>query len=334
MISSRYKYDRALLPIRKDFRKTRVRLNETQIDALLKIDEKIKNNIYTFESVSCLICDSNENKTISEIDGYGLYNPIVICTKCGHLYANPRMNQISYNDFYDNHYRSLSVDGHRPNETYFAKRVELGKDIYNYLYKYFNMQKLQNKTILDVGCAAGGKLIPFIKKGWKGIGCELSSEYVEYGKEVHGLNLFCGSIHDLNSKNKFNIVLISHVLEHILNPKEFLLTINSLMTNDSLMLIEVPGLFQHKGDLLGYISKAHVSYFTLNTLVALCEMCGFKLIEADDTIRALFKKEKRVEVGNIGWMSPNYNEIWNYIIKLERRQFIKNLAKKIFYRFY
>lgn len=73
MLFKRFKYDGK--PI--------IGLNKLQIKMKGQIEEKIKENIYSFEEVPCYICGSNNFKILSEKDRYGLYVPVVICKDCG-----------------------------------------------------------------------------------------------------------------------------------------------------------------------------------------------------------------------------------------------------------
>ncbi len=57
--------------------------------------------MYSFEGVSCCICEEKNFELLSKKDRYGLYTPVVICKECGLIQVNPRMTQESYNQFYD-----------------------------------------------------------------------------------------------------------------------------------------------------------------------------------------------------------------------------------------
>jgi 2-polyprenyl-3-methyl-5-hydroxy-6-metoxy-1,4-benzoquinol methylase len=46
-------------------------------------------------------------------------------------------------------------------------------------------------------------------------GIDLGSEYVEFGKKEYGLNLYSIELKDL--KGKFDLIIMSHVFEHIIN---------------------------------------------------------------------------------------------------------------------
>ncbi len=60
-----------------------IKLNKLQIKMKERIEEKIKENIYSFEEVPCCIYGSNNFEILSEKDRYGFYVPVVICKDCG-----------------------------------------------------------------------------------------------------------------------------------------------------------------------------------------------------------------------------------------------------------
>ena len=55
---------------------------------------------YTFETVPCNLCESQDYIKVSEKGRFGLPTNVVICKKCGLGYLNPRWDSESYLKFY------------------------------------------------------------------------------------------------------------------------------------------------------------------------------------------------------------------------------------------
>jgi len=222
ILSKRFKYNE----------KSVLKLNEIQIRMKNQIEKKIKKGIYSFEEVPCCICGGNNFETLSEKDRYDLYVPVVICKNCGLIQTNQRMTQDSYNQFYDIEYRKLYVGREVATEEFFRNQYYRGKRIYQYLENNLKIN-LTNRKVLEVGTGAGGILQYFKEKGNKVYGCDLDLEYIDFGKKRYGLNLFNGTIDSINVNWHFDIVIYSHVLEHIPNPISELNKLKSFIDKNS-----------------------------------------------------------------------------------------------------
>jgi 2-polyprenyl-3-methyl-5-hydroxy-6-metoxy-1,4-benzoquinol methylase len=58
----------------------------------------------------------------------------------------------------------------------------------------------------------------------------------------NGINVRKGSIEQIKSNEKFDLIILSHVLEHLLNPSVFLKKIKSILSDNGILYIEVPSL--------------------------------------------------------------------------------------------
>lgn len=288
MLNKRYFYDKKPL----------LKLNKLQLKVKNQIDEKVDNKTYAFEKISCVICMSDDFEPLAEKDRYGLYMPVVICKKCGLMQTNPRMNLESYNSFYDIEYPKLYVGMEKPKDDFFLKQYRHGIFIYEYIEK-ISGKPIKNKFVAEVGTGAGGILQYFKEKNNEVYGVDLGSEYVKFGKHK-GLNLEVGTIDKLYSlKKKPDIVIYSHIVEHLLNPVDELKKLKSFLNKEGLLYIEVPGLKNlydsYEQDFLKYLQNAHTYHFTLNSLTNCANKSGFELLSGDEFIHSLFKMGKADE---------------------------------------
>ena len=226
MLSKRFKYNG----------KPVLELNKLQLYIKKKIEKEIEEDIYSFEKVPCCVCGGNNFEFLSEKDRYGLYAPIVICKNCGLIQMNPRMTQEAYNHFYNTEQKKLYVGKNIITNEYFKRQYNKGEKIFKYLQEKLRIN-IKDLNILEIGTSAGGILKYFKDKGNKVCGCDLCSEYIEYGKKQYGLNLFVGTIEDMDIKQTPDIVIYSHVIEHILNPIDELIKLKSIVNKDSYIYI-------------------------------------------------------------------------------------------------
>ncbi len=316
MLNKRYKFDGK--PI--------LNLTKTQLKNKKIVENKIKSGTYNFEKVKCVICGSSNFDLLAEKDRYGLRVSTVICKECGLVQTNPRMTQKSYNDFYDSNYRGL-YSGHKSvSEEFFNNQIARGKSIINYIEKKTG-EVLENKFVLEIGSGAGGILKPFKDKNNQVLGLDLGSEYIKFGQNK-GITLKIGTLRELDKiKKKPDLVIYSHVLEHILNPYEELKILKRNLKRNSLVYIEVPGIKNltksYDQDFLRYLQNAHVYHFSLMTLGNLAKRTGYDLICGDENIRAIFK------IGKVNNKFQNdYNKTIIFLKNLEdRRKNPLNLLK-------
>jgi len=269
-----------------------IKLNKLQKKTKKTIENKIKKGNYKFILTKCPICKSFNFEKLSEKDRYGLFMPVVICKKCGLVQTNPHMTEDSYSNFYQKEYRDLYNPTNSINNL-FEDQYQRGKKIFEYL----GLKEFKNKNVLEIGCGAGGILKAFKEKGLTIKGFDLDKRYLQFGIKK-GLNLNYGKLDDILEKNYApDIIIYSHVLEHVLDPIKELKKIQKLMHKETLLYIEVPGLKNiasaYNKDFLQYLQNAHTYHFTKQTLKNCANSSGLTQIKSDECIRSIFKKGKK-----------------------------------------
>lgn len=304
-------------------KKSHIPLNALQKSMKSQIEEKISSGIYVFEDTACGVCNSKESLLIGEKDRYGLLYKTVACKKCGLVYTNPRMNQSSYKSFYNEEYRKLYVGKENPTEDFFMHQAKIGRNIFNFLKSEGLIKK--PLRVLEVGCGAGGILFYFKSQGHTVKGIDLGSEYIEYGANMHQLDLSVGFIKDIDPTYQPDIIIYSHVLEHILDIESELKQISKFCNKNTLLYIEVPGLkYIHKMysmDILKYFQNAHTYHFSLRTLSNILGNGGFQLVTGNEFIRSVFKKTTIIK-------SPvsDFPDAIKYLKKIEKYKFLYPLT--------
>lgn len=300
--------------------KSIMHLSSVQKSAKSELEAKIQKKEYVFEEVSCE-CGANQEsdyEVLTEKDRYGLQVKNVICKKCGLIRITPRMNQNGYNAFYDAEYRKLYSSSEVPTEQFFSEQHQHGLEIYEFIKD--EIQDTTNKKVLEIGCGAGGILLAFLEKGFTVKGIDLGSEYINYGRTKNEqLNLEVASAKEIIEKGEqYDVIIVSHVLEHMLNLKEELASIKALLSEQGILYIEVPGIKYihkvYKGDLLLYMQNAHVYSFSMNTLKQVMGWNAFVCVKADERVRAVFRSRSKEE-------KEVYNfseDIIAYLEKLEK----------------
>lgn len=101
----------------------------------------------------------------------------------------------------------------------------------DYIIKQFKKNDLINLNVLDVGCGGGLISEPLSRLGCKVTAIDFIEKNVEIAKERALLkklkiNYICGNVENIDFKNKFDLIIMFEILEHLEDWKKFLLKIN------------------------------------------------------------------------------------------------------------
>ena len=323
-----------------------IKLSQKQIENVNKLngDSKIK-----FDRISCLNCGSENHMNLFTNDRYGFNLTQVLCNNCGLMFINPMMTQKSsdylYNsDLYRNilHPEELEKTSTEDWEQWnkLNESLKAGQDPNKVFEGYnkdpqasfaiINSLNIKYQTVCDVGSGNGHNVRLFQSIGKEACGYEPSKHFSNYGKKK-GLNIINGFADDI--KGEYDLVLMIHVLEHLINPKE---TIEKIKKHvKKYLFIEVPV----SVDKFQCFQYSHTYYFSLNTLSQIITKCGFKRIHIHHKLRsvndygyALFEKtdEKEIHQYNYNQEVKKYKKLYyKYCIKYYIKKFLKIILTKI-----
>jgi len=291
-----------------------------------------QNDYCDFESIPCIICGQNNTEIISR---KGRETPIhiSICKNDGLVYLTPRWKKEKYEEFgkqqYDNNYRPAIFDEHL--DKIKCERYGIAKELWARINTH---HKLEIKTILDVGSGMGWYLnyIKSIKNNISMSAIESSEQCIEHLKTKVGAKVIAADIdadwHKTN-KNKFDLIIARHVLEHFMNPLEALRKMQYALSNTGVLYFAVPDMMSSKGSLeKEWFTIVHTYYFNKQTFTALTGLAGFEIefiSTNDNELWGILKKGKPV---NLQINSTYLKQLYN--IKLYRKKyFIKSLIMAI-----
>lgn len=259
-----------------------------------RVLQALHDGTYATEEVPCF-CGVSGGVTVARRDRYGLPVTTLLCTSCGLLRSSPRMDASATERFYRDDYRAL-YRGSAGIGSRFQFQVVRGERFLGELWPHLGAVR----RIYEVGCGAGGVLLPFAQAGFEVAGCDYDRVHLELGR-AHGLNLVEGDVEALMTAQgaRADLVVLSHVMEHFLDLRRDLAAVLRAIRPGGLLMVEVPGIFSitndYYGDLLRYLQNAHNYHFTAPTLVNVCASAGLDLLRADERVWALFRRPARLE---------------------------------------
>lgn len=179
-------------------------------------------------------------------------------------------------------------------ETYFAQNGRYGPyfdraDQWQYdarLRVRWLTERVRPSRLLEVGSAGGFFLHAAQRVGIDAHGVEPTPNAVSYARHELGASVTHAFLEDAELPSGFDAVCAFHVLEHVSDPRAFLVKAHQLMAADGVLALEVPNIvserFQREGlNWEGLLLQQHLWHFSPQTLRALVEDCGFRVRESD-----------------------------------------------------
>ena len=234
-----------------------------------------------YPSRDCAVCGCNGKMLLyrqrfsklssgSLVTGYD----VVFCTSCGFAFAD----RLPVQDDFDQYYREMSKyeyhDSGGKESSYDVARFQQLRDL---LLPHLGSS---GDRIVDVGCATGKFISLLSDSGYRDVtGLDPSPCCARAAKELYGVRVLTGSVADLPGFGEiFDCVILSGVLEHLLDPKWVLTMLRERMSEQGIICIEVPDASRFADwDDAPYqqFSVEHINFFTSLSLRNLVLAAGF-----------------------------------------------------------
>jgi ubiquinone/menaquinone biosynthesis C-methylase UbiE len=210
-----------------------------------------------------------------------------------------------------------------------------GEDtIKNYLQFTSADEMFRDKTILDVGCGAGGKSMYYLSLGAKKVvGIDVVEHYREESKAladelgVTGFEFVVGDAAKTNFEDEsFDTVIMNDAMEHVAQPEAVLKEMNRILKKGGRLYVNFPPYYHpygaHLSDLIG-VPWVQV-FFSDKTLIEVYKSLASKIDGGEDRVKFRIGLNEKGE------------EYFSYINKMTIKRFKKIEAdcsmKSVYYR--
>lgn len=162
--------------------------------------------------------------------------------------------------------------------------------------------------VLDCGCGAGDNARILSKRGWRVTGVTIDPRERDaardYCEEVHLADLEKGIPAEI--EGTFDVVLASHVLEHLARPEGLLHDARQRLRSAGLLAVALPNVAHYRQRLsmlrgkfnyteTGLLDRTHLRFYTYTTAIQLLEENGYEaLITVADGSFPLWKARRLV----------------------------------------
>jgi 2-polyprenyl-3-methyl-5-hydroxy-6-metoxy-1,4-benzoquinol methylase len=201
---------------------------------------------------------------------------VICCDRCGFVYADTTVSQKDYDIFYAklSKYEDNKTSTGGADSPYDAKRLRKTAEC---IAEFLPDKHLR---ILDIGCANGG-LLGYLKElGYSHLyGIDPSPACVENTQRNYGIEAAIGSLFQLpQNMGKFDLIILSHVLEHIQDIQSAIQSIKQLLNPEGYLYIEVPNAFEYIHHLYAPFqdfNTEHINHFSEHYLNNLFQKNSF-----------------------------------------------------------
>ncbi len=221
-----------------------------------------------------------------------------IKTKLGYIKSTPRPTQEYLNDFYQNLYFKEGITVTYNNK--YSKREIYLKKVKSKLLIDFISQNLSNKKkrklkFLEIGSGEGYLINAALKTNWllKGVDYQvdpikkLNKKALPYFVEKDPSVFIKDAI---KNKEKYNIIVIQNVLEHVLDPEILISDLKTILNNTGILLIQIPNDYSITQKFAlrekrikkeyWFLPPQHLNYFNTKNLRVFLKKFKMKIIDA------------------------------------------------------
>lgn len=219
--------------------------------------------------MTCIICGGSNQKKLLEKKDFSLWR----CENCG-VVKTCLPAGMAVGKFDDTQYQSK-----KEIETQFrTQRIQFQ----DYAQRIFRLLPIQKGRLLDVGCGLGFLVKLANENGFLAYGIDSGKACIIVGREKLKVNTQFSNLSTFHPKNKFDMIVANHVIEHSNNPREFLRQVKRVLKPGGQVLISCPNfdslmlwVFQERW--YGLVPKQHRFQFSPKSLRFLLEKEGFKV---------------------------------------------------------
>lgn len=220
---------------------------------------------------SCLLCHNKKHK---KLYGIGKFD-ILKCINCGLVFLSPSPTEKELKNYYSSNY--------------YSRKANILENILDFINRYILLNEVgkfkKRGKLLEVGFGNGELLDFFKKRGWETYGVETSKQAFNLARVKIKDNIYNKPLVECHfKKNYFDLVILSHVIEHIKDPLFLLSGAKRVLNKEGVLIIEVPSLdsieyFLSKENYFAFVDMpGHLYFFTQLTIKRLLMKAGFKVL--------------------------------------------------------
>lgn len=201
------------------------------------------------------------------------------CAECGFVYADTPGSAADYARHYAefSHYEDPAIATGGGEQAFDRQRLSETAG-------WIAQQVAADARVLDIGCGNGGLLLALKECGFCRLAGMDPSETCVTRLQLHGLEASRGWLGDLpHAQGKYDLIILSHVLEHLLDPRPALASLQALLAPAGRVYVETPDAARY-ADFPSvpfyFFDSEHINHFDRASLENLARASGFQVQQA------------------------------------------------------
>ena len=253
--------------------------------------------------------------------------PVVRCRQCGLVRLNPRPDVSELATIYPQNYYAYGLveDGAEAGPKGLISRLTERPKALLYQRRLARVLKDARAAsvirLLDVGCA-DGRLLDWYRAGADGVRLEThgidinEAAVVEANRRGHRAVVGRFETDTELERGSFNVILASHVIEHVDDPKSFAQRAYDLLVPGGVFVVATPNVDSadvrlFRGNWGGCHFPRHWTFYDASTIEALASSVGFEVVRVE------------YEVNPVFW-------VWSFHSLLRDRFHLSKIADRLF----
>jgi len=235
--------------------------------------------------MTCILCEGHEFEDVAHIDSK-TSEPlrVSLCSRCGLIQQKPIPTAEDLKIYYSHNYRLDYKKAYTPEHKHIFRAGKVALQRLGFMKK----AGVCGGSLLDVGAGGGEFVYLSSKMGFKSQGIEPNIGYSEYAKKEYQCSIYTGEIDDIDSQH--DVITMFHVLEHLPSPIRAFEKLYQSLNSAGILFVEVPWIESYDASPRNIFFKAHIYYFSVDTLIA-CASPYFEVLKVDTqaNLKIIFK---------------------------------------------
>lgn len=245
---------------------------------------------------------------------------VICCSQCSFVFADVACDQEVYDQYYKifSKYEDETTGSGSGEKAFEYDRLN---ETCQFLMRFVDDKSVR---VLDIGSAGGGLLKILGGNGYSNLfALEPSQACVDRINDFQDIriNAFSGSVFDdldrVLSGEKFELIILSHVFEHIYDLSKAMEGIRSVMADNGLLYIEVPNLLKYsefEKTPFYYFDCEHINHFDKRSISNLCGVFGFDEVRVGEKAMRVSDKEYYPALyGLFRFSDESYKSVLKYV---------------------
>lgn len=269
----------------------------------------------------CPICFSTKYAKIEKYNGRSnlfKHRKLVTCSVCTGKSIYPMVSEKDLNYYSKNYWVDVQSNSEESRKLYYAQAESRVK------YLNSHLRDLSKLEILDIGAGQG-----FIFDILKSKANNVNYSVVEIDENIHselrqkGINNIYSSWKEIKNQ-KFDLIILSHIIEHFREPTLYLKEIKALLKKDRYIFIEVP----NQDDIFKEYLGAHLIVFNKKCLKRLVKQINMEILELRSVGRNIESLKPHLTIKRIKNLLKTYFPDLITIRKLISRKIINKIIDR------